>query len=214
MFKAGFRKGHNVCIIHPLPGPPGSTQCLFRISTTFPDKITYCPMHRTLRHILPWAPLSTQLADKGPQEPGPPYLKQGLDTLQGIPVVPRQCPLPTACKSWPSGPWYHPWRLGMWAPQPENFSYQCMASNSLSGLHTTCRNCPTRQARAGSVPAQVSMPRIQDPTHRRLGASPWPTTGPSSLQTKRARGGPTQQPHPFPRDLGSHSGWGGPGGDQ
>lgn len=24
----------------------------------------------------------------------------------------------------------------------------------------------------------------------------------------------TAQPHPFPRDLGSHPGWGGPGGDQ
>lgn len=115
-FKAGFRKGHNVCIIHPLPGPPGSTQCLFRISTTFPDKITYCPMHRTLRHILPWASPSTQLADRGPQELGPSYLKQGWDTLQAIPVVPRQCPLPTSCKSWPSGLWYHPWRLGIWEP--------------------------------------------------------------------------------------------------
>lgn len=100
------------------------------------------------------------------------------------------------------------------APEPGNFSYQCMASNGLSGLHTTCRNSPTQQVRAGGMPAQVSMPCTRGPTHRQLGASPWPTTGPSSFQTKRARGGPTRWPHPFPRDLGSHRGWGGPGGDQ
>lgn len=90
---------HNVCTIHPFPGSPASTQCLFRISTTFPDKITYCPTHRTLRHILPRASPSTQLANRGPQKPGPPYFKRGWGTLQAIPGVPGQCPLPTSCKS-------------------------------------------------------------------------------------------------------------------
>lgn len=133
--------------------------------------------------------------------------------MQAIPGVPSAlCPHPANHSPLVSGTIPRIWGCGY--PQPGNFSYQCMASNSLSGLHTTCRNCPTRQARAGSEPAQVSMPCIRGPTHRRLGASPWPATGPSSLQTKRARGGPTQQPHPFPRDLGSHPGWGGPGGDQ
>lgn len=94
------RGRHSVCHTHPLPGPPASTsQCLFRISTTFPDKITCCPMHRTLRHILPWVSPSTRLADRSPQEPGPPDLKQGWGTLQAIPAVPGQCPLPAYCKS-------------------------------------------------------------------------------------------------------------------
>lgn len=62
----------------------------------------------------------------------------------------------------------------------------------------------------GGVPVPLSM----SCTHGCLGASSWPATGPSSLQTKRARGGHTRWPHPFPRDLGSHSGWGGPGRDQ
>lgn len=99
-------------------------------------------------------------------------------------------------------------------PKADNFSYQCMASNSLSGLHTTCRNSPMQQGTTGSVPAQVSMSCTRGLAHRRLGASSWPATGPSSLQTKRARGGHTQWPHPFPRDLDSHSSWGGPNRDQ
>lgn len=64
------------------------------------------------------------------------------------------------------------------------------------------------------MPAQVSMSRTPDLVHEHLGASSWPVTQPSSVQTKWARGGHTQWPHPFPRDLGSHSSWGGPGRDQ
>lgn len=64
------------------------------------------------------------------------------------------------------------------------------------------------------MPAQVSMSRTPDLVHEHLGASSWPVTRPSSVQTKWARGGHTQWPHPFPRDLGSHSSWGGPGRDQ
>lgn len=64
------------------------------------------------------------------------------------------------------------------------------------------------------MPAQVSMSRTPDLVHKHLGASSWPVTGPSSVQTKWARGGHTQWPHPFPRDLGSHSSWGGAGRDQ
>lgn len=64
------------------------------------------------------------------------------------------------------------------------------------------------------MPAQVSMSRTPDLVHEHLGASSWPVTGPSSVQTKWTRGGHTQWPHPFPRDLGSHSSWGGAGRDQ